>query len=244
MRHVIRIPLASSDLRALRKKQNDANSRVALGTLNVDAHWKYRRKTKPVLAAEKNLKIMAGKRERCMYCVDSHGTDIEHFWPKNAYSNSMYSWANMLWCCTECGRIKGNRFPLDTLNIPLLIDPTVEDPWDYIDFDPKTGILTARFDIVNNEYFAKGLKTVEILSLEAREALAEAYKKTYKRLQTSVARHVFQGNLARLPVELLEEDDHGLMGWCFKAAGMNELPFRDLRANHPAVWQQCLALIP
>jgi hypothetical protein len=25
---------------------------------------------------------MATSIERCMYCEDSHGTDIEHFWPR------------------------------------------------------------------------------------------------------------------------------------------------------------------
>lgn len=40
----------------------------------------------------------------------------------------MFKWRNLLLCCSECGRLKGNRFPLQGKK-PLLIDPTKEQPW-------------------------------------------------------------------------------------------------------------------
>ena len=70
-----------------------------------------------------SLQTMMGERQRCMYCLDSHGSAIEHFRPKAAYPARMYHWPNLLLCCTECGRLKGNQFPLAGRQA-LLIDPS------------------------------------------------------------------------------------------------------------------------
>ena len=116
------------------------------------------------------LRRMTGERERWMYCLDSHGSDIEHFWPKTPYPERMFRWVNLLLCCTECGRLKGNRFPLER-GEPMLIDPTVEDPWHFLDFEPRTGLITVRFDADSGSYSRKGEVTVEMLRLDRREAL-------------------------------------------------------------------------
>jgi hypothetical protein len=63
---------------------------------------------------------------------------MEHFRPKSRYSDQMFRWPNLLLCRTECERLKGDRFPLQH-GSPLLVDPTQEDPWQHIDFDPGTG---------------------------------------------------------------------------------------------------------
>jgi len=237
------VALDKSTLRELNKKQADANKHFNAGTLDVTKHWKQRRGTKPLQAAAQALKDMSGGRERCMYCMDSHGTDIEHFRPKTSYPSWMYVWPNMLLCCTDCGRIKGDEFPLDENQQALLIDPSVEDPWQFIDFDPDTGILTARFDAVKNDYCAKGVETVRVLELDRREAMAEGYKKSYKRLNALLQDRLDRGDFSDLPQSLVDDDDHGLLGWCLQAAGQNEPPFKTLRDNHPMIWQACLALI-
>jgi len=38
---------------------------------------------------------------------------------------------------------------------------------------------------------------------------------------------------------LIEDDDHGLLGWCFDGTGAQEAPFAELRARYPAVWEAC-----
>jgi hypothetical protein len=93
----------------------------------------------------------------------------------------MFVWLNLLLCCVECGRFKGDRFPLAD-GAPLLVDPTAEDPWDYLDFDPTTGNVVARFDTAANDWIAKGQATVGLLQLDRREAMAAGYRKTYRRL--------------------------------------------------------------
>jgi uncharacterized protein (TIGR02646 family) len=183
---------------------------------------------------------MMGKRERCMYCLDSHGSDIEHFRPKATFPKRMFRWRNLLLCCTECGRFKGIQFPLQGKR-PLLIDPSKEEPWRYLDFDPDTGNVIARFDLQAGTYSPKGEKTEEILQLDRREALAAGYQKTYRRLCKKVQRFLDEPNLSadKLIAELQEADDHGLLGWCFFGTGQDETPFKDFEQQHPLLWQYC-----
>ena len=242
MRRVTRLPLdppVQSDLdnrqRAVDQNRNDA-------AFSANDEWKKARQTPTLRAALDTLRQMMGERQRCMYCLDSHATDIEHFWPKTPYPQRMFVWLNLLLCCAECGRFKGDRFPLAD-GVPLLVDPTAEDPWDHLDFDPTTGNVVARFDTAANEWTAKGQATVGLLQLDRREAMAAGYRKTYGRLADIVARAAEQAapNSDTLRTALLEADDHGLLAWCFHRSGQNESPFRELRERHPGVWTSCAA---
>jgi uncharacterized protein (TIGR02646 family) len=138
MRKIQRLDLPEPTQADLDRKQADANTKCAAGTLNIGAAWKLARQTQPIKTALDVLRKMAGNRQRCMYCGDSHGTDIEHFWPKQAHPERMFRWLNLLLCCTECGRFKGQVFPLEN-GSPVLVDPTADDPWQFLDFDPATG---------------------------------------------------------------------------------------------------------
>jgi uncharacterized protein (TIGR02646 family) len=180
VRRVLREALGPDVDRKLQQRQTKADGKRSKGALNVESEWNNARKTKPLLSALARLKKMAGKHERCMYCVDSHGTDIDHFWPKAQYPEKLFAWVNMLLSCTECGRMKGINFPLSN-GQPLIIDPTVEDPWQHLDFDPKTGNLVARFDRASDDWSPRGEATVELLQLDRREALAQGYLRTFSR---------------------------------------------------------------
>ncbi len=86
------------------------------------------------------LEVMASGRGRCMYCEDSLGTDIEHFWPKAIYPERAFLWSNYLLACSHCNsNLKRTLFPLDTAGAPLLIDPTVDDPAQQLLLVPTTG---------------------------------------------------------------------------------------------------------
>lgn len=245
MRHVKRLTLNKKLTDYLAKRQTNATRKQAAGTLVPENEWKSARQTRSIGNVLATLQRMMGDRERCMYCLDSHGADIEHFWPKTPYPERMFLWPNLLLCCTECGRFKGNRFPLDN-GQPLLIDPTTEEPWDHIDFDPATGNLTAKFDLQANDWSAKGLKTVEVLQLDRREALAAGYTKTFRRI-SSVVSGCLQQTAAPVATDLLntlkEADDHGLLGWCFYGAGQNVSPFSDFHTRFPDIWTVCVTAI-
>jgi uncharacterized protein (TIGR02646 family) len=241
MRKITRLALPAETLKALKRKQSAANKKMTAGTLNVEATWKSARQTKTVKTALGVLQAMAGNRQRCMYCGDSHGTDIEHFWPKTPHPDQMFRWPNLLLCCTECGRFKGNNFPLVN-NLPLLVDPTADDPWQFLDFDPVTGNIVARFDTAANDWLPKGTETVKILHLDCREALAASYQQSHRRLKSRIEAALQEPapDANALVQALRDADDHGLLGWYLRGTGQNVAPFAALRQNHPSVWQQCV----
>lgn len=245
MRRVTRSVLPVATQKALARRQEKVDQARAVGTLNVEAQWKGARKTKPLQTVLKTLKQMAGLRERCMYCGDSHGTDIEHFWPKTPYPERMFRWPNLLLCCTECGRFKGNVFPLDAGAQPLLVDPSEVNPWDFIDFNPDTCTFVARYDLATEAPSARGAKTVDLLQLDRREALEAGYRKTHRRILALFERALQQSDVDpdALCQDLNEADDHGLLGWYLTGTGQHLSPFREIRAKHPKAWDVCVAAL-
>lgn len=244
MRRVTRAQPEADILEKLGQRQVKVDRKHAEDSLDIEQEWKAARRTDLLQTVFATLKGMMGVRERCMYCLDSHGTDIEHFWPKTPYPEKMFIWLNLLLCCTECGRLKGDRFPLAE-DRPLLIDPTAEDPWQHLDFDHITGNVVARFDVQANDWSPKGLKTVEVLQLDRREALAAGYRKTFLRLSALVEQSLATSapNAADLMTALREIDDHGLLDWCFLGSGKTVKPFSTLRKNHPQTWAECVAVL-
>lgn len=240
MRRVQRVALDKVAQSYLVRRQAKTNTLLSNSRLNVEGEWKSARQTKTMGKVLATLQSMMGARQRCMYCLDSHGCDIEHFRPKSSYPKWMFKWNNLLLCCTECGRIKGSKFPLSGQR-PMLIDPAQEEPWDYLDFDPITGNMTARFDLQANDFFAKGLHTVTTLQLDQREALAAGYAQTYRKLCAVINGFLNtpEQTAGNLIAALLQEDEHGLLGWCFKGSGQREAQFAQLKNQHPAVWRAC-----
>lgn len=240
MRRVTRQALPASAQRYLDRRQVHADDLRATHRLDADSHWKSARQTQAMQRVMTTLQAMAGPRQRCMYCLDSHGSDIDHFRPKSVWPQRMYRWSNLLLCCTFCGRLKGGQFPMRGRRA-LLVDPSRENPWDHLDFDPETGNLCALFDLANNDWSAKGLETVRVLQLDRREALSRGYLKTLKRLSVVVETALNQAEIHAdaLVAQLSAEDDHGLLGWCFTTRGATIPPFVQLSAHHPGVWQRC-----
>ena len=235
MRKIERVALDDALALELQRYQAEVDAAPTID-FNSESHWGNRGKSKTVLGVEAALKQMAGPCERCMYCVDSAGNDIEHFWPKSRYRNRMFLWENLLLCCTHCGRLKSEKFPLMN-GEPLLIDPSSEEPWQYLDFDPMTGNIVARFDPDSGGEWPKGRETVKVLHLDRREGVANSYKKTFRRLRAFVE-ELLQREFADDDVERLREcDDHGLLGWCFLGTGQTLQPFRGLREAKPREWE-------
>ena len=238
MRRVRRLKLDRETSRGLKQKQDEANNKSISGEFDRAAYWKKARKTKALLTVLSTLQKMAGNRERCMYCLDSHGTDIEHFWPQSTYPQMMFLWPNHLLCCTDCGRIKGDRFPLKD-GMPLILDPTVDEPWNYIDFDPETGNLVARYDLDIDDVSVRGAATVDVLRLNKRESLANGHLKSLRRLSQRVSAFLSSGGSegTDLVDALLKDDDYGLLGWCIIGNGWKTAPFNTLRQDYPTIWQ-------
>jgi len=240
MRRIARRALPFQTQNALDRRQADADAKRVGGTLNIEGEWSAVRRTRPLRTVVTVLAAMTGRRERCMYCCDSHGTDIEHFWPKANYPDRMFRWPNLLLSCTECGRFKGTKFPVES-GVPQLVDPTAEDPWQYLDFDPVTGVVVARYDTTIDSESVRGAETVKVLQLDRREALNDGYLRTWRRLSAVLEAALRQSapDADDLATALREQDDHSLLGWCFSGTGQNVSPFSQLRTRYPLVWNMC-----
>lgn len=237
MRRIQRVPLPAG-------VQADLDRRAAaIGPeANISKAWKAARQTRGMAQIMRTLQRMAGATERCMYCVDSHGSDIEHFWPKARFPGKAFAWPNMLLCCTECGRLKGDQFPLSPAGQPMLVDPSAEDPWAQLDFDPDTGNLTARFDPTTDRPSDRGACTVEVLHLDTREGMAAGYRRTWLRLaartrEALLDEQAIAAQPAQFALELQRIDDHGLLPWCVGPVGCRVAPFDELKRRQPALWQ-------
>lgn len=75
------------------------------------------------------LEKMAPGIQRCMYCGDNLGTDIDHFEPISIAPMRTFEWLNHLLSCSHCNsNQKRSSYPRDLSGRTLLIDPTSEDP--------------------------------------------------------------------------------------------------------------------
>jgi uncharacterized protein (TIGR02646 family) len=124
------------------------------------------------------LEAMASGRARCMYCEDSLGTDIEHFYPKAKYPRKAFSWTNYLLACSHCNsNDKRDQFPFHARR-PALIDPTADDPAKHLVFLPSTGEFRA--------LGPKGTKSIDVFGLNDAappRKLPEARRGTFLKLQ-------------------------------------------------------------
>jgi hypothetical protein len=124
--------------------------------------------TTPVRAA---LAGMAPGAERCMYCGDNQGTDIDHHEPLARDPLRAFDWLNHLLACSHCNsHHKRDRFPVDDRGRPLLIDPSAEDPFEHLMLSLSVG-----------EYrplTAKGEQSIEVFGLN-RHILARGRLQAY-----------------------------------------------------------------
>ncbi|MCZ0756984.1 retron system putative HNH endonuclease [Anoxybacillus sp. J5B_2022] len=82
---------------------------------------------------------------KCCYCENGIGVEsyeqIEHLKPKSLppFHHLTYDWNNLHWCCSRCNQAKRDQW---NDSYPI-VDPTTEDPEQYITFDVVTGEVIA-----------------------------------------------------------------------------------------------------
>ncbi|MEM9456138.1 MAG: hypothetical protein AAGF11_18290 [Myxococcota bacterium] len=158
--------------------------------------------------ARDKLKSARPGRDRCVFCEDSEGRDVEHSRPRSLFPEATWRWQNLVCACGSCNGSKGSRHAIltkpgkyqevtrrrkDPVVPPQFgpsawIDPRREDPMALLELDitgesfyflPRDG-LTPR-DLARIEW------TVEqCLELNKRESLVQA------------RRHAFTNYRARL----------------------------------------------
>lgn len=153
---------------------------------------------------------MATGVERCMYCGDSMGTDIDHFEPLFLAPLRAFEWPNHLLACSHCNsHEKREVFPRAADGTPLLIDPTVEAPTEHLLLVLSTG-----------EYVAltpRGESTVQVFGLN-RQTLVRGRRAAFVTTK-AVLRTYLRQREGGLPAESAET-----------AAALDYHPFADVRA--------------
>ncbi|MFJ5305694.1 HNH endonuclease [Streptomyces sp. NPDC088350] len=119
------------------------------------------------------LHLMAPAIQRCMYCLDSQGTDIDHFQPKALAPLRTFDWLNHLLACSFCNsNAKREAYPCDEeTGECLLLDPSVDDPADHLTLLPASG----KYDGLT----AKGWKSITVFDLN-RETLRRGRVRMYR----------------------------------------------------------------
>jgi uncharacterized protein (TIGR02646 family) len=191
------------------------------------------------------LRTMAGERERCMYCEDSRGTDIEHFWPRGGEDGDpgrAFRWENLLLSCGGCNDAKGTRFPTDDAGAPVLLDPTSDYPMEHLYFDPPTGQLAPAFD-ASGTPSCRGEVTLAVLHTLNSDPVTKGRQRTYRSLRRAVVQAI-QGRSSR--DELLEtvgdNGQYGLARWFFLGGGASHEPFATLARQCRDLWTEAQAV--
>lgn len=138
------------------------------------------------------LRTVAGGLERCAYCDDSLGHQIEHFRPKSAYPGQVFAWPNLLLACGCCNNNKGKRFAIlvgeqlieiagaQPLAAPpeegadAVINPRYEDPLEHLELDLAGTFYFVPRDQGEGPSARRARYTIQLLGLNARDGLVQA----------------------------------------------------------------------
>ena len=138
------------------------------------------------------LAQMCSGAQRCVYCEDSVGDEVEHIQPKDIYPCLVFVWTNYVYACGRCNGGKNNIFAVITPNgfenvtrkpgtpvvpplpgAPAFLNPRIEEPLEFLDMDLQdTFFVIARAGIPDLER-DRAEFTIETLKLN-RDVLAQA----------------------------------------------------------------------
>jgi uncharacterized protein (TIGR02646 family) len=119
---------------------------------------------KTFVRVKEALDAMCSGARRCVYCEDNYADEVEHMRPKDVYPAQAFCWENYVYACGPCNGPKNNHFAvLDAAGVkhdvtpsrgdpdaprvppvpgdPMLLDPRVEDPMQYLVVDIVTGAV-------------------------------------------------------------------------------------------------------
>lgn len=155
------------------------------------------------------LESLCSGARRCHYCEDSAADEVEHVWPKSVYPDKTFRWTNYLFVCGPCNGHKGSKFAVfdnagsvieivrrkakpvvpPTSGKPVFLDPHLENPMDYMEFEPFTGLFVPLGEKGGINYI-RAEYTIRILGLNTRDYLSRARRSAYKSYLNSASYYV------------------------------------------------------
>lgn len=191
--------------RGLRRYQSQVDSAGTYPRQVAEGKRLFPLRNKPTNAVfkviRKKLAEMCSGAQRCGYCEDSVGDEVEHILPKDLYPEHVFVWKNYLLACGRCNGGKNNRFAVivgrrlvdvtrrrgaptrkPRRGDPGLINPRAEDPLTYLDLEigvtfmflPRQGLTIT--DTRRARYTIDVLKLNRDVLLEARREAYGAYR--------------------------------------------------------------------
>jgi len=124
---------------------------------------------------------------KCCYCETiTNKPHTEHYRPQSVYLYLVYEWSNLLPACHSCNSSKSNKFPvlkqsikehlktensypevyakkLNELEMPLILNPEIDDPAKHFTFSVSTGEIISE----TNE----GVETINICQLNNEDLI-------------------------------------------------------------------------
>jgi uncharacterized protein (TIGR02646 family) len=185
------------------------------------------------------LETMCSGVQRCVYCEDSHGNQIEHMKPKQLYPNHAFVWDNYVFSCGVCNNTKRAYFAVFDANdkvidvtrkpkapkVPpqdgasVFLNPRIEDGIEYLILDLKDGFMFVPMFGISERDKQRAIYTRDLIDLN-RDMLINA------------RRNAYEGYLAYLELYILKHNNQ---------AGADELQrvINLIKNNHhPTVWQE------
>lgn len=169
MRRLRRPELSTHEFEWLRKQTAKIQAQPdSVQKAEAEKRWISAKKNQaknPLRHIQNKLQAMCSGKERCMYCEDSQGSAIEHFWPRSLAPLRTFVWENLNYGCAHCNTAKKAQFPRDPDDSPQLIDPTAEDPLVHLLLIPRTGEFTPRCSGEAQQESVKGRKSIDTFAL-------------------------------------------------------------------------------
>ncbi|ATB28394.1 hypothetical protein [Melittangium boletus] len=170
------------------------------------------------------LSSMCTGARRCAYCEDSVADEVEHIRPKTLYPEFVFAWMNYLYACGPCNVPKNNNFAVFANGTgvltqvarrrkdpvappvpgnPVLLDPRVEDPTEYMALDLRDTfwfVARAKSDTIEHK---RADYTIRTLQLNIRDYLPRARRSAYLDYRAHLSHYVQVRNQAQGEEHLL-----------------------------------------
>ena len=140
----------------------------------------------------KSLTRMCSGAQRCVYCEDSVGDEVEHIQPKDLYPCLVFSWSNFVYACGRCNGSKNNKFAVISKGrlidvtrkrgapvtpplqgTPAFLSPRLEEPLDFLELDLAGTFFVIARDGLSNIDYERAEFTINTLKLN-RDVLCHA----------------------------------------------------------------------
>lgn len=167
---------------------------------------------------------------RCAYCEDSVADEVEHIRPKAFYPELAFAWMNYLYACGPCNGPKNSRFAIFAEGTgaltsvarpkgapvvppapgrPVLIDPRVEDPAEFMELDLRDTFWFVERSKPGTIEYERAKYTIRTLQLNIRDYLPRARRSAYLDYRAHLSQYVHdrgrglaQEHLLRLAQEI------------------------------------------